>query len=182
MTPARPPLHPPTPRGSFAARSRWPRPPRATGGPISRPACASKTTSEPSRRRRRTRPHATAWSTWQWWSVTIQPRPRGTCPRAAMKCCASTFRRRPSRSPRSRNWRAWTWASGIAAYCLKEWITVRDETNQAAAVPSPAGRDAVRLPRPSARWRRSGRLAWSSSLVTQGRATTGLSAARGPDW
>jgi len=31
---------------------------------------------------------------------------------------------------------------GVHGYCLKEWITVRDETNQAAAVPSPAGRDA----------------------------------------
>jgi hypothetical protein len=31
---------------------------------------------------------------------------------------------------------------GVHGYCLKEWITVRDETNQAAAAPSPAGRDA----------------------------------------
>ena len=31
---------------------------------------------------------------------------------------------------------------GVHGYCLKEWITVRDETNQAAAAPSPEGRDA----------------------------------------
>ena len=30
---------------------------------------------------------------------------------------------------------------GVHGYCLKEWITVRDETNQAAAAPLPAGRD-----------------------------------------
>lgn len=31
---------------------------------------------------------------------------------------------------------------GVHGYCLKEWITVRDETSQAAAAPSPASRDA----------------------------------------
>jgi hypothetical protein len=31
---------------------------------------------------------------------------------------------------------------GVHGYCLKEWITVRDETSQAAEVPLPAGRDA----------------------------------------